>query len=68
MTNSLSHKLIATHLEDERPERLETPALLKTSANQGHGPSRENAALIPKRRGLQVVVAKNFARIQEAQS
>ncbi|MEG3080202.1 hypothetical protein R3F64_10045 [Halomonas sp. 5021] len=68
MTNTLGHKLIATHLEDELPERLDAPVLLKTGANQGHGWSRENAALIPKRRGLQVVVANNFARKQEAPS
>lgn len=68
MTNTLGHKLIATHLKDELPERLEVPVLLKTGASHGHGSSRENSALVPRRRGLQVVVAKSFARIQEVHS
>ena len=32
-------------------------------ANYGQGSSRENAALVPRLLGLQVVVAKSFARI-----
>jgi aconitate hydratase len=53
-------------IDDSYPERARAAAgghAIVGGRNYGQGSSRENAALVPRLRGLQVVVAQSFARI-----
>ncbi|NVK40352.1 MAG: aconitate hydratase [Oceanospirillaceae bacterium] len=48
---------------DRAKQRGEAGHIIVAGNNYGQGSSRENAALVPRFLGLQVVIAKSFARI-----
>ena len=56
-----------TQIDDSYPERAqqaeETGHIIVGGENYGQGSSREHAAIAPRHLGLQVVIAKSFARI-----
>jgi aconitate hydratase len=58
-------RFVLRRLDPEFASRAERtrPGLIVAGNNYGQGSSREHAALAPKHLGIQVVVAKSFARI-----